>query len=137
MNTFSILLVEDDAIERLKFQKVIKNLKGNFTISEAVNGKFALKLLDEQNLKFHLIISDFNMPIMNGFEFLNEVKSRNEFKNIPFVIMSNTDDLEELKKCFDIGISGYFTKPYKFIDFSKKVKMILEYWKSNDTKIQK
>ncbi|NCT09637.1 MAG: response regulator [Flavobacteriia bacterium] len=132
MNTFSILLVEDDSIERLKFQKVVKNLKGNFAISEAVNGKCALELLDTQKTDYHLIISDFNMPIMNGFEFLIEVKSRNEFKNIPFVIMSNTNDLDELKKCFELGISGYFKKPYNFNDFSKKVKTVLEYWNNND-----
>lgn len=132
MNTFSILLAEDDSIERLKFNKAIKNLKGNFIIAEAKNGKCALELLEDKKNKFQLIISDFNMPIMNGFEFLNEVKSRSEFKNIPFVIMSNTNDLEDLKKCFDLGIAGYFTKPYNFIDFSKKVKTVLKYWKNTE-----
>lgn len=131
MNNFLILLVEDDAIERLKFQRASKKLKGNFTIIEAKNGKCALKHLKESKIPFNLIISDFNMPVMNGFEFLKEVKSKAEYKNIPFIIMSNTNELNELKKCKDLGIAGYFTKPSSITEYTEKVKVVLKYWNQN------
>lgn len=133
MNTFSILLVEDDSIERLKFKKVLKKLNENYTITEAENGRCALRFLEDNKSSFNLIISDFNMPKMNGLEFLKEIKTKTQFKNIPFVMLTNTNDTDELKKCFDLGVSGCFTKPQNLSDYSKKIKTILKYWHTNMT----
>ena len=46
--------------------------------------------------------------------------------------MSNTEDDDELKKCYDYGVSGFFTKPVDFTKYSKKVKSVLKYWRQNE-----
>ncbi|MDD7915383.1 response regulator [Polaribacter ponticola] len=132
MKPLKILLVDDDKIQRIKFIKVCKENKSTNTIVEAENGEKALLLLDDNTKPYDLIISDLNMPRMNGFEFLLKLKKSNKFKNIPVVIMSTSNNKLDLKKCFDIGISGYFTKPLKYSEYSKKVTSLLEYWAKSE-----
>jgi CheY-like chemotaxis protein len=128
MKPLKILLVDDDEIQRIKFKKICKEIKTNNIIFVAENGENALTLLEDRKKPFDLIISDLNMPRMNGFEFLMNLKKNSELKNIPVVIMSTSNNQEDLKKCFDLGISGYFTKPLKYTEYTKKVISLLDYW---------
>lgn len=131
MKPLSILLIDDDAIERLKFKKVCEEIRFNCSIREAINGKQALDFLNEAKSVFNIIVLDLHMPIMNGLELLEKIKSNQRFKDIPIIIMSNSEDADELKKCYELGICGYFTKPAKYSVYSKKVKLLLKYWKQN------
>ena len=132
MKSLSILLIDDDEIERMKFKKVCSDISFPCSIVEAVNGKQALSFLNKIENTFNIIILDLHMPKMNGLELLKELKSKIEFKNIPIIIMSNSEDDSELQKCYDYGVSGYFTKPAQFSKYSKKVKSLLKYWKRNE-----
>ncbi len=128
MKSLSILFVDDDKIERLKFQKACKQINIHNTICEATNGKVALEILQKENFTFDLIISDINMPKMNGFEFLKSLNTYQKSKFIPVVIMSTSEDILDLKKCYKLGVSGYFSKPLKYIDYLNKVTSLLDYW---------
>jgi len=132
MKMLSILLIDDDAIERMKFKQVCKNINFKCSILEAENGLIALELLDNSEKSFDIIISDLQMPIMNGLEFLKNVRLINNYQNIPVIIMSNSDDDSHLSQCYQLGISGYFTKPKSLVKYAKKVKALLTYWKKNE-----
>lgn len=128
MRSLSILLVDDDKIERLKFKKVCQEVNFESNVFEAKDGETALRLLDDCKTSFDLIISDLNMPRMDGFEFLSTLKKNSEFKNIPIVIMSTSQNKIDLDRCYEYGISGYFTKPLKYSDYSDSVISLLHYW---------
>ncbi|MFY9243870.1 MAG: response regulator [Polaribacter sp.] len=132
MKPLSILLVDDDQIERLKFKKACKKIKFVKSIEEAQNGKQALTLLNDHYDSFDIIISDLNMPKMNGFEFLIELKKNDNYKNIPIVIMSTSESQSDIKRCLEIGISGYITKPIKYSEYEPKVTSLLEYWSNSE-----
>jgi len=132
MSSLSILLIDDDEIERMKFKKVCSDNNCTCKIVEAVDGKQALSILNKRVFSFNIIILDLHMPKMNGLEFLGNLKSNFKFKNIPIIVMSNSEEVEELKQCYDLGISGYFTKPVKYSKYSKKVQSLLNYWKRNE-----
>lgn len=131
MNSLTILLIDDDEIERMKFKKVCYDNNSLSNIVEAVNGKEALSILNKAEYLFNIIILDLHMPEMNGLEFLGNLKADIRYKNIPIIVMSNSDDHEELKKCYDFGISGFFTKPVQFSRYAVKVESLLNYWKEN------
>lgn len=128
MRFLSILLVDDDKIEKLKFKKVCQEVNFESNIFEAKDGETALHILNTNKTSFDLIISDLNMPRMDGFEFLSSVKKNTEFKNIPFVIMSTSQNKIDLDRCYEYGISGYFTKTLKYSDYSDSVISLLQYW---------
>lgn len=128
MKSLSILLVDDDKIEKLKFNKACKELNLNCTVLEAEDGEEALKFLNDDKFSFDLIITDLNMPRMDGFEFLSALKKNVKFKYIPVVIMSTSESKIDLERCYELGISGYFSKPLKYAEYLEKVTLLLNYW---------
>ncbi len=132
MRSLSILLIDDDEIERMKFKQVCKKVNFSCSILEANNGNEALQYLNNLENSFDIVISDLQMPIMDGLELLKRVRNNNRLKSIPMIIMSNSQDENHLKECYKYGISGYFTKPESFSKYSKKVVSLLKYWKRNE-----
>jgi CheY-like chemotaxis protein len=68
------------------------------------------------------------MPRMDGFEFLSALKKRKKSKYIPVVVMSTSETKNDLKKSYELGVSGYFSKPLSYKEYLNKVSSLLEYW---------
>jgi CheY-like chemotaxis protein len=66
--------------------------------------------------KAYLILLDINMPKMSGVEVLKQIKSRDDLKDIPVMMLTTTDDPREVEQCYHLGCNIYITKP---VDFSK------------------
>jgi len=105
----TVLVVDDSASIR---QVVAITLKGaGFDVIEAVDGRDALSKLSGQRV--HLIISDVNMPNMDGISFLKEVKARAEYKFTP-VIMLTTESAEDKKMAGQAaGAKAWMVKPFQ------------------------
>ncbi len=127
-----ILFIEDDTIERMKFDRVVKTLALTHHIIEAKNGEEALILLKEKHSLPDIIILDLNMPKINGLEFLTILKKDIILKYIPTVILTTSNNYEDVKQCYKIGIAGYILKPLKYEDYLFKIQKLLEYWSCNE-----
>lgn len=125
-----ILFIDDDEIERLKFNRIAKQNTISVEVSDAINGEDALKKLEE-NIP-HLIILDLNMPKMNGIEFLKILRAETKLKYIPIVILSSSDNREDIKQCYEVGVSGFMLKPLRYEDYKKNINTILNYWNVNE-----
>lgn len=129
MKSLTILLVEDDEIIRLKFKKVCSSLNLNHSIIEAENGEKALAVLKNHN--FDLIISDLKMPVMNGLQFIEELKKDAILKKIPVVVMTTSEEEKDLNSCNNFGVNGFFKKSLNFSEYKKDVTAILNNWSGN------
>jgi putative two-component system response regulator len=104
-----LILVVDDS-------RTIRNLvteeleKAGFQVMTAMNGRHALNLI--KNHIPDLILSDINMPEMDGIEFCKTVKKDPAFSAIPFVTMSSNDDRSIMRRMLQIGASAYLVKPF-------------------------
>lgn len=74
--------------------------------------------------KNYLLLLDINMPRMDGVELLRKMKSSNELKEIPVMMLTTTDDPREVEECYKIGCSIYITKPVDFAKFSETLKRL-------------
>lgn len=104
------LIIDDSAFMR---QVVKKTLIGSgYEIVEAENGKEALEIL-KTDTSFLLIISDVNMPVMDGLSMLEESRNIANVSSIP-VIMLTTESLDELKqRGEELGVSDWLVKPFQ------------------------
>jgi len=127
-----IMLIEDDIIEIMKLNRAFSTLKLRHKIIEANNGEEALKLLLEKDNLPDLILLDLNMPRMNGIEFLSILKSDDNLKYIPTIILTTSNNQKDLFECFKIGVSGYVLKPLKYEVYMEKIKIIISYWSINE-----
>lgn len=136
MKKISLLLIDDDEIERMKFKRVCQKNNYPHTILEAKNGEVALDMLKDKESLPQLILLDLNMPKMNGIEFLSALKLKEELTYIPIVIMSSSNNDKDVKECYKLGAAGYIIKPLHFKDYSSRIVSLLDYWTHNELVIE-
>jgi CheY-like chemotaxis protein len=132
MKQLKILLIEDDSIEVMKFNRVLTNLNKQHEIIEANNGEEALELLHDQENQPDIIVLDLNMPKLNGIEFLSILKNDEVLKYIPAIILTTSNNHKDMLECYKIGIAGYILKPLKYEDYIDRIEKLLAYWSSNE-----
>ncbi|MDD5169809.1 MAG: response regulator [Syntrophales bacterium] len=109
--TFNILIVDDSYSMRSVIRKII-SLSG-FKVDqcfEAENGREALDVLS--NNWVDVIISDINMPEMNGIEFIKQLKQDNLFKEIPVIFVTTEGSRERILEAKQAGAGGFLKKPF-------------------------
>jgi two-component system chemotaxis response regulator CheY len=107
----TILIVDDSQTTRSYIKASIDEMQ-DINIIEASTGFEALRLLPRYS--FDLIISDINMPDINGFELLNYIKNDERYSKIPVVFVSTERSDEDVRKGLSLGASDYVTKPFTF-----------------------
>jgi two-component system chemotaxis response regulator CheY len=115
----TILIVEDSATTRSLIRAVIDEL-GDFDTVEASTGFEALKMLPAGS--FDLIITDINMPDINGLELISFVKGNDRYNHLPIVIISTERSEEDKKRGMALGAAAYISKPFT----SDELKGIIE-----------
>jgi CheY-like chemotaxis protein len=123
MNKFSghrILLVEDSALIR-KMTEDILSAQG-YEVLSAKDGQEAIKFLTNyQQNPPDLIISDIVMPIMDGYDFFNEVSENQNWNDIPFIFLSSKASPDEIRFGKRLGADDYITKPFDELDLLASV----------------
>jgi CheY-like chemotaxis protein len=125
-----VLLIEDDKIEVIKFKRAISSEFNDFTFTLANNGREALSILE--NSFPDIILLDLNMPDTNGIDFLTIVKNISKLKHIPIIVLTTSNNVNDVKECYKLGIAGYILKSLKYEDYQIKINTILKYWSVNE-----
>jgi signal transduction histidine kinase len=112
--TYHILVVDDDDILRAGICDLLE-LAG-YTVSFAVDGAHALKVLERMPQPPALIVSDIRMPNMDGYQFLAEVRQRPDWIFIPFIFLSAKGEKEDIRLGKLRGADHYIPKPFEFQD---------------------
>lgn len=121
LNT-KILLVDDSEIHQMILAKILlKELY--FNIDFAINGEIALKMINED--KYDLLITDLDMPILNGYQLIKHVKNSKKNKDIPILVLSGKAMRNEKERVLKLGAKAFIAKPYKKEDLLKQIKAIV------------
>ncbi len=108
-----ILLVDDDPDDHFFMQSVINEFDPAIKVKSVSNGVEALDFLIKNEDDFHpdLILTDLNMPVLNGLDLLIELKKNKDLKSIPVFIISTSKQAKIEKECLDNGALKYYLKP--------------------------
>lgn len=128
----NILYIEDDEIEEMKLNRTLRSLEVKHQITVAENGEKALEILHSKTIQPDIILLDLNMPVMDGIEFLQIMKTHDNFKFIPTIIFTTSNNPKDMLECFKLGIAGYIIKPLRYDDYVGKVRTLLDYWGLNE-----
>jgi two-component system, chemotaxis family, chemotaxis protein CheY len=118
-----VLIVDDFATMRKIVRNVLKQI-GFTTMLEADNGKAALKILKKE--KIDLILCDWNMPEMPGIELLKAIRSEDELKSIPFVMVTAEAQKDNIIEAVKAGVTSYIVKPFSAETVSEKLNIIFK-----------
>jgi two-component system chemotaxis response regulator CheY len=115
-----VLIVDDSAAIRKILRRVLRQTGLHFVrIHEAGDGVEALQCLRFN--KVQLILSDINMPNMDGLQLLSELKSNSEWKDVPIVMITTEGRREEVLKAVQLGASSYIRKPFTAAQIKEKL----------------
>ena len=122
MKKNTILLVEDDELDIVSFERTLKKLDIKYDLYVAHNGKEALSLLADVTKPIfpEVILVGVNMPNMNGIEFLKALRSENKFQDLKVFIMTTSPELSDRFTAEELGISGCIIKPLNYTDNTKR-----------------
>ncbi len=120
-----ILLIDDDLDDQFFFKEVIESINPALNCETASNGKIALDELKVSASLPDIIFLDLNMPVMNGFDFLVEIKKEDKLTKIPVGIISTSNIMSEKEFAIELGARFFITKPNDFNIFRKKLQHIL------------
>lgn len=117
-----IVLAEDSPTNRTVIKHLL--LKLGFKVIECENGAIAWEALttEKENENLVAIISDIMMPEMDGIDLLEKVRSSDEFKEMPFVLVTAVMEKEQVLSAKKLGVNGYILKPVTFERISTKLK---------------
>lgn len=121
MSTFKVLIVEDSPTMRQLIIFALKRIRG-LTIVEAGDGVDGLKKLSTE--KYDLILTDINMPIMDGLKLVSLVRKDPGYKDVPIVVITTEGADEDRKRAMELGANIYITKPIqpaKVVDAAKEL----------------
>ncbi len=133
LNNLKILIVDDNKNNRFVFSEHLKSW--GCTSVGARSGPEALSILkksQQSNQSFDMILSDIQMPKMDGFQLVKEIKKLPDFKDTPIIIITSMGMIGDSKICKDLGIKGYLTKPIKRNDLKTAIVSILNNQEINE-----
>ena len=116
------VLTVDDSKSMRELLKLALSSQG-FAVSQAVDGVHGLEVLREQAPP-DVIITDINMPRMNGFEFIEGVRSTDAYRTIPILVLTTESDAEKKARARKAGATGWIVKPFdaaKLVDAIRRV----------------
>lgn len=128
-----ILLLEDDEIDVESIKRALKELRVKNPLVVCENGAKGLEWLRAHpDTPPAVILSDIDMPVMNGLEFLDKVKHDPALQKLPVVILSTFSEEADRAKAFQLGVAGYMVKPIDANIYLSIMKTITNYWHSSE-----
>lgn len=135
MRPIRVLLVEDDEIDRMSVERAFRRTKSKHQIYHAGHGREALDILRGTDgrsalARPYVILLDLQMPVMNGLEFLDELRSDKLLRGAPVFILSTSRATEDLAAGYDRNIVGYMVKSSVGEEFQGAIRLVEAYWRT-------
>lgn len=133
MKNGPIILVEDDIDDQEFIIDVLKLLEVQNEVKTFDNGQKAFDYLKIIDIQPFMIISDLNLPLMNGLQLKTEIEKNEVLRNkcIPFIFLSTSADSKAVKEAFDLSVQGFFVKEITYDGIHQQLKRIIDYWKNS------
>jgi len=122
MTGYKVLVVEDSPTMRQLIVFALKRIRG-FQIVEANDGVDGLKKLSAE--KFDLILTDINMPIMDGLKLVSMVRNDPNYKTTPIIVITTEGATEDRERALALGANEYITKPIQTMKILETVKKLM------------
>jgi len=115
------LVIDDDPAMLLIITAILNGL--GYEVTQASNGQKGLVRLTESSLP-DVVLVDWNMPVMNGLEFVKSVRSNSIYDHLPIIMVTTELEMSQVALTFDAGVSEYIMKPFTPIMIQEKLQLV-------------
>jgi two-component system, chemotaxis family, chemotaxis protein CheY len=116
-----IIVVEDFNTSRQIIKKTLESM--GHMVDEACDGREALRYFDGTHID--MVITDFNMPNMDGASLVEYIRSKDAYRYIPVLMLSTETNPEKIQRARDARITGWIKKPFDITEFKRQIEKLL------------
>jgi CheY-like chemotaxis protein len=127
----TIIMIEDDEGHATLIERNIRRAGVSNEIIKFASGTPALDYLiggggkpGVKNGKPYMVLLDLNLPDMSGVDILKKLKETPKTERIPVIVLTTTDDKNEIQRCYDLGANVYVTKPVNYENFANAIRQL-------------
>ena len=126
-----IVVIEDDEDDRHILDMVFKELNYKNELNFFDDGHKAIAYLQREDVMPFLVISDINLPKLNGFELRDLIYTDDTLrkKSFPFIFLTTSSNRQMIKEAYDNSVQGFFIKPDSVENLKENLRAIIEYWR--------
>ncbi len=117
----NVLIIDDELSIRILLENYLKK---DYNVVTKNDGMDALKWMEEGNIP-DLIVADIQMPNLDGYEFIKNIRASGFFKHIPIIMLSGIESSSEKIKCLKLGANDYIVKPFNPEELSVRIEILL------------
>ncbi len=116
------LVIDDSRAMRMI---IAQSLAGcGFDVRQAANGRQGLEIMRSENAGFDVVLVDWNMPEVNGLDFVREVRTQPAFQHIPLVMVTTETEIEQMARALEAGANEYVMKPFNREVIEDKLRLV-------------
>lgn len=126
-----VIIIEDDADDQEILQEIFTKLNYSNEIIFFLDGEKALEFLNRTDITPFLILSDINLPKLDGFALRNKIRTdaKLQVKCIPYLFFSTASNQKTVIDAYSLSVQGFFVKENTVAELENTVRIIMEYWK--------
>jgi len=117
-----ILVIDDERTIRVLLENFLKE----YIVTTKNDGLEGLSWLQEGNMP-DLIVADIQMPNLDGYEFVKQLRASGYFKEIPLIVLSGIESTAEKVKCLKLGANDYIVKPFNPEELALRIELLLSH----------
>ncbi|MBN2137742.1 MAG: response regulator [Sedimentisphaerales bacterium] len=131
-NLKPILLIEDDRVDAMTVQRALKEIGASNHLIHITDHEQALEhLMSHSDEPPVLILMDLNTPKMNGKEFLQVINTQESLRDIPVVVMSSSNEQQDMTDTSRLGVVKYLVKSVDYTDFVESLRSVEYLWNAS------
>ena len=130
-----ILLADDNEDHRFLFKKMLRQRidSVDYTVYAVNDGQEAIEFVTRTGRHAGAVIPDvvfldINMPIKDGFEVLKVLKANEPTKHVPIIMLTSSDNEDDIKRCYDLGSNSFVVKPVRHEEYIDRIINTVSYW---------
>jgi len=139
MNKTTILMAEDDEGHALLIQRSLKKAGLKQEVVRFVDGQELLDIFDGDELPTgddgnsrYVLLLDIRMPKVDGIEALKRIKNSEALKELPVIMLTTTDNPEEIERCYQLGCNSYMVKPVQHKEFTETIQSLGDFLRKSE-----
>jgi len=125
-----IIIIEDDQDDQEIIGEIFEKLGYENKVIFFKDGNDTLEFLNRTDVHPFLILSDINMPVIDGFELRNKIYTNEmlQTKCIPYLFFTTSSNRKEVERAYGLSVQGFFVKPNSVRELENTLKKIMDYW---------
>lgn len=128
MNQHTIFIAEDDEDDQFLLRSAFNSVGNPCELEFFSNGEQLVHRLGQTSRRPTLILLDLNMPVMDGFQALYEIRQQAAFKTLPVIVLTTSNQRDDISRAYLLGANSFITKPNQYNDLLQTVQHLQQFW---------